>query len=163
MMLMGHLDTVETADYGPLAHLACSPDELAAAVDAPGEYMVGRGTQDMKSGLAANLAVLERFAAGEGPQKRCLLFVAAPDEEDGSRGILSVVAMLPELAARWGLDLQGAINTDYTAPRHPGDRAHYIYAGTIGKLLPSLSLWRGWRPMWANPSPALTPTGSLPR
>lgn len=137
-LLMGHLDTVDIQDYGPHVHLACQPDLLHAATGAPAGYLVGRGALDMKSGVAANMAVLERFAAGEGPQNRCLLFVATPDEEDASRGILSVVSMLPDIACQWGLDLQAAINTDYTAPRFPGDTARYIYAGTIGKLLPSL-------------------------
>lgn len=157
-LLMGHLDTVDIADYGPNMHLACHPDLLAKAVGASPAYMVGRGSLDMKSGVAANLAVLERFAAGDGPQDRCLLFVVTPDEEDGSRGILSFVARLPELAARWGLDLRGAINADYTAPRYPGDPARCIYAGTIGKLLPSLFVaglethvgepWGGFDPNW---------------
>ncbi len=137
-VLMGHFDTVDIQDYGSLTPLACSPDELARATGLDPDYMCGRGSLDMKSGLAAHMAVLERFAAGEGPQDRCLLFAATPDEEDGSHGILSVVEGLPELTARWGLSLQGAINTDYTAPRYEGDPARYIYAGTIGKLLPSL-------------------------
>ena len=34
------------------------------------------------------------------------------------------------------LDYVGAINSDYTAPREPGDDNRYIYRGTIGKLLP---------------------------
>lgn len=138
VMLMGHFDTVDIQDYGPLKHLACRPDELAAATSVPEGYMVGRGSVDMKSGDAAHLAVLERFAAGEGPQELSLLLVLSPDEEDSSHGILSVVADLPELAQHWGLKLTAAINTDYTAPRYPGDPARYIYAGTIGKLLPSL-------------------------
>ncbi|MFZ5813945.1 MAG: M20/M25/M40 family metallo-hydrolase [Bacillota bacterium] len=138
VLLMGHFDTVDIQDYGPLMHLACRPEPLAAATGAPAGYMVGRGSLDMKSGDAAHLAVLERFAAGEGPQELSLLLALSPDEEDSSHGILSVVADLPELSREWGLDLIAAINTDYTAPRYPGDPARYIYAGTIGKLLPSL-------------------------
>ena len=137
-LLMGHLDTVDIIDYGPQMHLACRPDLLAVAAGTADGYMVGRGALDMKSGVAAHMAVLERFAAGDGDQAGCLLFAATPDEEDTSKGILSVVTALPDLAERWGLDLQGAINADYTAPRYPGDPARYIYGGTIGKLLPSL-------------------------
>ncbi|MFZ5824791.1 MAG: M20/M25/M40 family metallo-hydrolase [Bacillota bacterium] len=138
ILMMGHFDTVDVHDYGPLLHLACRPDQLAQATLAPEEYMVGRGSLDMKSGDAAHLAVLERFANGEGPQELCLVLALSPDEEDSSRGILSVVIDLPDLAREWGLDLTAAINTDYTSARYPGDTARYIYAGTIGKLLPSL-------------------------
>lgn len=137
-LLMGHLDTVDIIDYGPHMHLACHPDLLGKALGTPADLMVGRGALDMKSGVAAHMAVLERFAAGEGDQEGCLLFAATPDEEDTSKGILSVVAAVPELAQRWGLSLKGAINADYTAPRFPGDPSRYIYVGTIGKLLPSL-------------------------
>ncbi len=138
VVLMGHLDTVDIVDYGSHMHLACYPDLLAGVIGAPDGYMVGRGALDMKSGVAAHMAVLERFAGGEGPQDRCLLFVATPDEEDTSKGILSFVEMLPQLADQWGLDVRAAINADYTAPRYPGDTARYIYGGTIGKLLPYL-------------------------
>jgi len=138
VLLMGHIDTVDIQDYGPLRELACQPDPLAQATNPPDGYMVGRGALDMKSGDAANLAVLERFAAGDGPQELSLLLALCPDEEDSSHGALSLVADLPGLAAEWGLKLEAAINTDYTTWRYPGDPARYIYAGTIGKLLPSL-------------------------
>ncbi len=157
-LLMGHLDTVDTADYGPLRHLACDPPALAAATEAPPEYMVGRGALDMKSGVAANLAVLLAFAAGDGPQEGCLVLAACPDEEGASHGILSVVDALPGLANNWGLSLRGAINTDFIAPRFPGDEERPIYIGTIGKLLPSLFVaglethagdpFRGFDPNW---------------
>jgi arginine utilization protein RocB len=138
VLLMGHLDTVDINDYGPYMHLACSPDQLAQAVGVEEGYMVGRGSLDMKSGAAAHLAVLERFSEGAGPQELCLLLAITPDEEDSSKGILSLVSTLPDLSAAWEMQLVGAINSDYTAPRHPGDEARYIYTGTIGKLLPSV-------------------------
>lgn len=156
LILMGHIDTVPFADYGPLANIACDPDALAARPGAPAGFMEGRGSVDMKSGVAANLAILERFAAEADGQHGALLFLATPDEEDTSQGILSVLAALPALATEWSLDLIGAINTDYTAPRFPGDTDRYIYGGTIGKLMPTVWVvgqethagepWRGFDP-----------------
>jgi arginine utilization protein RocB len=137
-ILLGHLDTVDTADYGALRHLACDPPALAKATDAPPTHMVGRGALDMKSGVATNLAILLAFAAGEGPQDASLLLVACPDEEGASHGMLTAVDALPEVASRWGLALKGAINTDFIAPRFPGDQERPVFLGTIGKLLPSV-------------------------
>jgi arginine utilization protein RocB len=137
-MLMGHLDTVDIGDYGSQIDMACRPDLLESTGEIAEGWLAGRGSLDMKSGVAAHLAVLERFAAGDGDQDRCLLLVITPDEEDTSKGILSVAAALPEMASRWGLNLRAAINADYTAPRFPGDPSRYIYTGSIGKLLPSL-------------------------
>lgn len=155
-VLMGHIDTVPFDDYGALASIACDPEALAGRPGAPEGYMEGRGSVDMKSGVAANLALLERFAAEAAEAEGALLFLATPDEEDTSQGILSVVEALPALAAEWGLELVGAINTDYTAPRFPGDTDRYIYAGTVGKLMPTLWVagqethagepWRGFDP-----------------
>lgn len=62
---------------------------------------------------------------------------ATVDEEKESAGILHATHLLSRLRHHYHLDYLGAINTDYTAARYPGDTHRYIYAGTIGKLLPS--------------------------
>jgi arginine utilization protein RocB len=74
LILMGHIDIVPFDDYGPLAPIACDPDALAARPGAPIGYMEGRGSVDMKSGVAANLAVLERYAAEAEGMEGALLF-----------------------------------------------------------------------------------------
>src|SRR5258706_771255 len=71
LLLLGHIDTVGTADYGPLEPWALDPKGLAARQDilaalAPGldedlaahptDWMFGRGPTDMKSGVASKLA-----------------------------------------------------------------------------------------------------------
>jgi arginine utilization protein RocB len=154
VILLGHLDTVETSDYGELEPWALDPPELAkrqaqlAAIVPgleedlqayPGDWMFGRGVIDMKSGVAANIAVM-RYLVEEarlGQLPLSVLLLATPDEENESAGVLQAVNLLLRLRERFELEYAGAINTDYTTSLYPGDPHRYFYTGTIGKLLPS--------------------------
>src|SRR5437764_632230 len=72
VVLLGHLDTVDTQDYGELEQWALDPHELASRSDLllpEGErhinthdWMFGRGAADMKSGLAVNIALIRHIA-----------------------------------------------------------------------------------------------------
>jgi len=165
IILMSHFDTVGVDDFGRFgdASLAFQPDELVKAIKASlvektreaseesafqaaqsGEWMFGRGSVDMKSGAAINLAVMREFARPHENGKRLidefagnLLFLACPDEETESAGILSAVPELLKLCEKENLTYLGVINTDYTAPRDSDESTRFIYSGTIGKLLPS--------------------------
>ncbi len=154
VILLGHFDTVGITDYGELEPWALDPEglwdrqeQLAALVPGlpedlqmhPGDWMFGRGVVDMKSGVATNIAVIRRLrvdaAAGRLPLS--VVFLATPDEENESAGVLQAVALLLRLGRTHGLEYVGAINTDYTTALYPGDPHRYIYTGTVGKLLPS--------------------------
>jgi arginine utilization protein RocB len=154
LALGGHFDTVETTNYLDLRHLACKPDELKAALLADlesrplsvtearalddlrsGDYIPGRGMLDMKSGVAAGIAVLERFSEIADREGNLVLF-ATPDEERNSRGMRALRDDLPALMKRWDLDLVGGINLDSTSDLGDGSDGRAIYYGTIGKLLP---------------------------
>lgn len=151
IILLGHIDTVATADYGSMEPYALDTDALiarrvqlqditpgleAALGDQPEDWMFGRGTIDMKAGVAANIAVMRALAAL--PQERrplSAVLLATPDEENESAGVLQAVRFLTALRKRHGLDYVGVVNTDYTTARFVGDTRRYIYTGTIGKLL----------------------------
>jgi arginine utilization protein RocB len=154
IVLLGHIDTVPTADYGALEEFALDPQALherrdALAAITPGlaeeiarygdDLLFGRGTIDMKAGVAANLAVMRALA--ERSQREALplsvVLLATPDEENESAGVLQAVRFLLRLREEHGLEYLGAINTDYTTARYPGDPHRYVFTGTIGKLLPS--------------------------
>ncbi len=156
VVLLGHVDTVGADDYGALEPWAFDPDALAArrelleglgpdvAADlaaGPDDWMFGRGVADMKSGVAATIAVMRRLAekarAGSPPPLSVVL-LATVDEENESAGVLQAVRFLHALRERHGLAYAGVVNTDYTAARYPGDPHRYIYVGTVGKLLPSI-------------------------
>ncbi len=154
IVLLGHVDTVGTGDYGELEPWALDPDGLAAReaalrafspvvaadLDAyPGDWIFGRGTSDMKIGVAANIAVMRRLAglAVEGRLPISAVLLATPDEENESAGVLQAVRLLTRLRSEHGLEYIGAINTDYTTAQYPGDPHRYVYTATVGKLLPS--------------------------
>lgn len=154
MTLLGHFDTVDTADYGALEPWALDPDALRERLDplaamtpgirededaAPGDWLYGRGAADMKSGVASCIALLRHYArlAREGePPPLSIIMIATPDEENESAGAREAARLLGRLRAEHDLTLVGAINTDYVTARYPGDDRRPVYTGSIGKLLP---------------------------
>ncbi len=154
IVLLGHIDTVDTKDFGTLEAFALDPDALASRVDQlaaivpglaedlaahAGDWMFGRGSGDMKSGDAVNIAVMRHLAAQarEGRLELSVVLLATPDEENESAGVLQAVQFLLHLREQYGLEYLGAINTDYVTALYPGDPHRYIYTGTVGKLLPT--------------------------
>lgn len=156
VILTGHYDVVSVNNYGPLSKLAFDPeklllklidelrengrgeaDALALADLESGDFLPGRAALDMKSGLAAGLAVLERFAEDQNRTGN-LLFIAVPDEEEASHGMRTAAADLPEIAARRGLELRAAINLDASVDSGGGAAGQAVFTGSVGKLLPSV-------------------------
>lgn len=153
LVLLGHIDTVDTQDYGSLEAWALDPAGLAARKNeltrsAPAssvascqddhDWMFGRGVVDMKSGIAINIALMRHLAASKRELRLPLsvVMLATPDEENESAGILQAVQFLLRLRESYSLEYLGVVNTDYTTALYPGDPHRYIYAGAVGKLLP---------------------------
>ena len=156
VVLSGHYDVVSTANYGELEPWACRTDELLPRLVEQlrqlggtesdqralrdlesGDFLPGRGALDMKSGLAAGLAVLRRFAEAGHDVDGNLLFIATPDEEDRSSGMRALTARLRPLSEHWGLEIQAAINLDATGDLTDGHHGQVVYLGSVGKLLVS--------------------------
>ncbi len=154
LALAGHFDVVAVDNFHDLAPLAFEPDRLAEALIADlsgrplsakeacaladlqsGDFVPGRGMLDMKSGLAAGIAVLERFAAAA-DRRGNLLLCMTPDEERNSRGMRSLRGALPALARRWGIDIVGGVNLDATSDLGDGSDGRSVHWGSVGKLLP---------------------------
>ncbi|WP_051085767.1 M20/M25/M40 family metallo-hydrolase [Neomegalonema perideroedes] len=154
LALAGHFDTVSTENYHELRDLSCDGLALRAALIADlsgrprsaredraledlrsGDFLPGRGMLDMKSGIAAGVACLERFAA-QADREGNLMLLATPDEERESRGMRSLRDALPGLARDLGLTIAAAVNMDVTSDQGDGSEGRAVYAGTIGKLLP---------------------------
>ncbi|WP_088006100.1 M20/M25/M40 family metallo-hydrolase [Indiicoccus explosivorum] len=149
VVLISHFDTVQTEEYGTLEEYACSPEELTRKLhevknDLPleaqldldlGEYLFGRGTMDMKAGLAAHLSILEQAVDEQWPVN--LLLLTVPDEEVNSAGMRAAVSALAAIREREGLTYKLFLNGEPTFTQEPGDQQEYLYTGTIGKIMPA--------------------------
>lgn len=149
IILTGHLDTVGFEDYGRLREVACRPDELAEALRGEplpesarmhlqsGGWVFGRGTLDMKCGVAVHMHLMNYYAEHPEDLEGNLLFLAVCDEEDSSHGMLSALDVLQAWRVEQGLEYIGAINGEFVSPAYAGDECRYIDKGTVGKLLPT--------------------------
>lgn len=155
LMLAGHYDTVSIANYGDLQAWACDPEALTPCLIETlrqstnehdqqalrdlesGDFLAGRGLLDMKSGIAAGLAVLLAYA--EQPERTInLMLLITPDEENASHGMRSAVQMLPSLCQQWNMTIEAAINLDATSDHGDGSLGQAAFLGTVGKFLPTV-------------------------
>ena len=144
----GHIDTVGTEDFGALEPFATEPDALlekllagdlpeAVRTDlATGDWMVGRGACDMKSGDAVFLVLLKYLSEHTDTFSGTIVLSLNCVEENEHTGILRGLDVLDALREKLGLQYLFAINNDYTCPLYDGDPHRYLYAGAVGKLLP---------------------------
>lgn len=149
VVLMGHIDTVGIGDFKEHEELATNPDELIEKLREEklsglvgkhvqsDDYMFGRGSLDMKSGVASHLHLLKKYSEQPESFDGNIVCVFECDEEDSSNGILSAVKELHRLRDEHGFNYVAAINADFVAPAYEGDENRYIYKGSVGKLLPS--------------------------
>ncbi|AJK67182.1 MULTISPECIES: M20 family metallopeptidase [Bacillus] len=148
-----HLDTVGIEDFGPLKDIAFDSGRLAEYFsnyefdrdvqrDArSGEWMFGRGSVDMQSGIAVHLANLLHFSERRDQLPGHILFMANPDEESQHSGILTSISELKRLKQEKQLRYLAAINNDFITPLYEGDTTRYIYTGAAGKLLPCFAIY----------------------
>ncbi len=149
VVLISHYDTVQTEEYGALEPLAIHPEELtkkllehpeelpdAARKDLlSGDYLFGRGTMDMKMGLALHMQLLEKASEEQWPLN--LLLVTVPDEEVNSVGMRTAVPALVKLREEYGLHYKLFLNSEPSFSQGPSDTKEYIYSGSIGKIMPA--------------------------
>ena len=132
VIMMGHMDTVGIENYAQ----DDLPPNVKRDMDS-GEWLFGRGSLDMKSGIASHLYLMKHYSERLEQLEGNLLFVAACDEEDSSHGIISALSQLQDFQRKFNLDYTCVINSDLVLPRFGGDVNRYIYRGTVGKLLPT--------------------------
>ncbi|NMA57809.1 M20/M25/M40 family metallo-hydrolase [Clostridium cochlearium] len=147
IILTGHLDVVDIEDYGHLKELAFNPIELKKRIkelpldkDAindleSGDYIFGRGTADMKFGLALHIELLRELSLRDDFEGN-ILFLAVPGEESNSEGMLAAVPHLLELNKKYGYKYIGLFVSECCIPKEISDETKRIYLGTAGKVMP---------------------------
>ncbi|KAL5339957.1 tryptophan synthase beta subunit-like PLP-dependent enzyme [Aspergillus crustosus] len=86
LMFNGHIDTVSLASY--------ENDPLSGTVDTRDgkEVILGRGSLDMKGGLATALAAISSIQANGSRLRGDVIIAAVSDEEDASQGTRDIIA-----------------------------------------------------------------------
>lgn len=151
VLFSGHFDVVSTEEYGkaePWAYdlttsnlekcLADMPLGEAARADlASGEWIWGRGTADMKGGLAIHAALFEQYAedALQGTLPGSILFIPVPDEESYSTGMRHAAEILKQFREKYRLNYKLYICPEPTADQ---DMQQIMSLGTIGKVMPAV-------------------------
>lgn len=148
VVLLSHYDVVGVDDYGHLQEYAFSPNEYTRKLKEEitslssdvrddlmsGNWLFGRGTMDMKAGLAIQLAVLSELSQDEGFAGNVLL-VSTPDEEMHSQGMFSAVKALLDLKHEYGLDYEACICSEPNIGS--GEQPEKtVYTGSVGKVMP---------------------------
>ncbi|WP_430788983.1 M20/M25/M40 family metallo-hydrolase [Virgibacillus flavescens] len=148
-----HMDTVGIDDFGNMKQHALNSDAMETYFkeypynqdvqkDAhSGDYLFGRGSVDMQSGIAVHLANLLYFSEHLNELPGNILFMTNPDEESQHKGITSSIPEINRLKTDKQLEFTAAINTDFITPMYEGDPHRYIYTGSAGKLLPSFYIY----------------------
>ncbi|MFC3885774.1 M20/M25/M40 family metallo-hydrolase [Bacillus songklensis] len=148
IVLVSHFDVVDVEDYGVLKEYAFYPKVLTELMQKrkeeypshvqedleSGEWLFGRGTMDMKCGLAIHMALIEQACLGKFDGN--LLLLTVPDEEVNSVGMRTAVPVLVEMAKEYDLQYELVLNSEPTFSLYPGDKNYYMYTGSIGKILP---------------------------
>lgn len=145
---MGHFDVVETSVYGTEKDLAFKLGEeletklaaknmpdLAKEDMASGEWIWGRGSNDMLSGLAVHMTIFEEYAklAQEGNLDGSWLFLGVAGEESYSAGMRHGVKVLKKLKEIYDLDYK--ILCDPEPGKLYNDK-HVMCLGSVGKVMP---------------------------
>ena len=140
VILFGHHDAVDLADFGDVdgldptgvqSHLERTCTKLPEDTY-DGRWLFGRGSCDMKAGLAINLIQLKRSAMSSLGIN--VLFLSVPDEETQSLGMRHAVHVLKDLKTQFGLEYELAILSE---PHDRVDENQFtVSSGSVGKMMP---------------------------
>ncbi|MBV7271557.1 M20/M25/M40 family metallo-hydrolase [Clostridium sp. PL3] len=147
LILTGHSDVVGIEEFGHLKSIAFNIKECTKRISElnldkealldfeSGEWIFGRGTSDMKYGIALDIEIIREFSK-ERSFKGNLLFLAVAGEESNSEGMVAAVPFLSKLQDEKKYDYSGAIISECCIPKNRNENIKRIYMGTVGKIMP---------------------------
>ncbi len=102
-----------------------------------GEWLWGRGSCDMKGGLAIHASLFEEYAkmAAEDDLEGSVIFMLVPDEESYSAGMRSGAHLLKELKDKYELKYKLMIDPEPTAL---AGQNQVMSIGSVGKCMPAV-------------------------
>lgn len=147
MILTAHFDVVDVEEFGHLQSVAFNIEECTKRIsqleldkDAlkdleSGEWIFGRGTADIKSGIAAYLEIIREMSEIR-DFKGNILLLLVPGEESNSEGMVASIPFLLDLQDKRGLNYVGAIVSECSIPKSEDENFKRIYMGSVGKIMP---------------------------
>ncbi len=150
IILTGHFDVVDTAVCGELREQAFNPDAYTESLKGfaisqeakkdleSGNWLFGRGTMDMKAGLALFLASMEQWIRDRDLAVN-IIFWAVPDEEANSAGMIGSLRAFSDLCRSEHLKCVAALTGEpcfWTSETEMTEAVRPYYLGTTGKLMP---------------------------
>ncbi|MGE5632023.1 MAG: M20/M25/M40 family metallo-hydrolase [Caulobacteraceae bacterium] len=147
IILLGHTDVVDIEEYGHLKHLAFNPIEFTKRVKElkldsealadleSGDWLFGRGVNDMKFGVALNIELMRGYSMQEELDGN-ILFLGVPGEESNSEGMLGAVKYLEKLQREEGYEFTSLLLTEPYGFKSAKDQIRYMQIGACGKIMP---------------------------
>ncbi len=148
LLFIGHMDVVDVDVYGKLDRFAYDPEALErefrqatlpdeVARDLAGDdFIFGRGSMDMKAGVALEMDLIEEFACDRELFDVNVAMLIVGDEEGNNGGMRAAVPFLVERCRELELDVEAVINTEPSDAGLPGNTEPVIFSGTMGKVMP---------------------------
>ncbi len=134
---MSHYDVVDVSVYNEMARCAFDVKKITELLNSDNEDVIyGRGTMDMKCGVALELDIIEEFASDRELFDVNIVAVFVGDEENASAGMRGVLPVLYKMKEE-GTDFLTVINTEPGEAGYPGESGPAIFLGTLGKIMPS--------------------------
>ena len=121
VLLIGHYDVVGVNVYGGMAKDAFDVKKMTEHFNVDNEDVIyGRGTMDMKCGIALELDIIEEFAANRDLYDVNIVAAFVGDEENASAGMRGVLPILSDMKED-GTDFLAVINTEPGEAGYPGE------------------------------------------
>jgi len=147
VILTTHMDVVGIEGYGHLQPVAYDIEECTKRIseltfdedalkDAEsGEWIFGRGTADIKSGIAIYIEIMRELSEKR-DFKGNLLMLLVPGEESNSEGMISSIPFLLKLQEEKGCNFVGATVCESSIPKNEDEDFKRLYLGSVGKIMP---------------------------
>lgn len=147
IVLIGHIDVVNTDVCGQLSELAFNPEEYTSKLKTlnlpehimsdlnSGNWLFGRGVSDMKSGLTVLSAIFSELSNNVDNIDCNYLLLGLADEENNGFGIHQAIKMMEKMKIEKDIDFICCIDSEPTITGEEKDIPR-VYLGTIGCATP---------------------------
>lgn len=147
LILNAHFDVVDVEEFGHLKSVAFDIEECTKRINEliidkdaikdfeSGEWIFGRGTADIKSGIATFIEITRELSEKRNFNGN-LLLLFVPGEESNSEGMIASIPFLLSLQEEKGYNYVGAVVAECSIPKSEDEKFKRIYMGSVGKIMP---------------------------